>query len=199
MTKPKCVKLCTNSLYIYVPWKKRFFEICWRTLSHTLAVPYPPCYSYNSDSMRMTLPHLLSAKSLPSISPWVTSSFLLSILTSATTYFLPLYFISKCSSSLFVSQWLTSLPVLFNLVHARSCVAAWACNHSGAIANSRGKCWGFAKCLTCSQNWRRRASGQQACFICNNGFLLTKYLLAEGVDVCIYVWKKCTHVKRERP
>lgn len=173
--------------------------MCWRSASHTLPAPQLPCL-YNSSSPRMTSPHLLSAKSLPSISPWVTSSFLLSILTSATTYFLPLYFVSKCSRTLRVSQLPTMPPPpppnpFVNLSHT----LYWAWNHSGVMANSRGKCRGFTKRLTCSQNRPRRAPGQQACFICNNGFLLTKYLLAAAADVCVCVWGKFIYVRHERP
>lgn len=97
---------CDSSLCLcifHAPGKKRLSRIAPKKLSP----PVPHLSRYNSHPMRTTLPHLLSAKSLPSISPRVTSSFLLSIFTSNTTHFSPpplLFFISKCSGSLLVSR-----------------------------------------------------------------------------------------------
>lgn len=77
---------CDSSLCLcifHAPGKKRLSRIAPKKLSP----PVPHLSRYNSHPMRTTLPHLLSAKSLPSISPRVTSSFLLSIFTSNTTHF----------------------------------------------------------------------------------------------------------------
>lgn len=79
---------CDSSLCLcifHAPGKKRLSRIAPKKLSP----PVPHLSRYNSHPMRTTLPHLLSAKSLPSISPRVTSSFLLSIFTSNTTHFSP--------------------------------------------------------------------------------------------------------------